>query len=210
MITDYSLYFVADVDFAAGRALEPFIEAAVRGGATVVQLRAKNRSFRDFVDLGRRAAVIVKGLGVPLLINDRVDVDLACRAEGVHLGREDVPPAAARRALAAGTVIGVSANTPEEAREAERQGADYIGAGPVFPTCSKATDLPMIGLEGVRRIKAAVRLPVVAIGGITEANAGQLRQAGADGIAVISAILGAADPETAARRLKLNFRGLAP
>jgi len=210
MITDYSLYFVADADFAAGRDLAPIIEAAVRGGVTVIQIRAKNRSFKDFVDLGRRAAAVLKKLGVPLLINDRVDVALACRAEGVHLGQEDVPPALARRALAEGTVIGVSANTPEEAHEAERQGADYIGAGPVFATASKATDLPIIGPEGVRRIKAAIRIPVVAIGGITEGNARELRAAGADGIAVISAILGAADPETAARRLKSSFQGLAP
>ncbi len=210
MITDYSLYFVADADFAAGRDLLPLIEAAVRGGATVVQLRAKNRSFNDFVDLGRQAAAVLKRLGVPLLINDRVDVALACRAEGVHLGQEDVPPAMARRALAEGTVIGVSAKTPDEAREAERQGADYIGAGPVFVTASKAIDLPVIGPDGVRRIKAAIRVPVVAIGGITEGNAGELRAAGADGIAVISAILGAADPEAAARRLKSSFLGAGP
>ncbi len=209
MITDYSLYFVADADLAAGRDLVVLIEAAVRGGATVVQLRAKSLDFGAFAELGRRAAAALEKLGVPLIVNDRVDVALACRA-GVHLGQDDASPALARRAMPAGTVIGVSANTPEEAREGERLGADYIGAGPVFATASKATALPLLGPEGVRRIKDSVGLPVVAIGGITEANAGRMREAGADGIAVISAILGAADAEAAARRLKTSFLGPTP
>ncbi len=131
-----------------------------------------------------------------------MDIALACGAAGVHLGQEDILPALARKVLAKGTVIGVSVNTPEEAEEAERQGADYVGAGPVYGTSTKDTDLPVLGPEGIRLIKGRVRIPVVAIGGITDENARAVREAGADGVAVVSAILGSPDPEQAARRLK--------
>lgn len=202
---DYSLYLVADAEFAAGRDLVPIIEAAVRGGVTVVQIRAKDLPFGDFLELGRRAAAVLKKKHVPLLINDRVDIALACGASGVHLGQDDMPLALARRVLAKGTVIGISVRTPEEALEAERQGADYVGAGPVYTTLTKTSDLPVIGLEGVRRIKSNIHIPVVAIGGITDENARAVREAGADAIAVISAILGAEDVERAARRLKRSI-----
>jgi len=199
---DYSLYLVADVDFAAGRDLVPLIEAAVAGGVTVVQLRAKNLPFLDFLALGRRVAPVLKHHRVPLIINDRADVALSCSAAGIHLGQDDLPLAVARKVMGKRTIIGMSVNTADAAREAERRGADYVGAGPAFETETKATDLPVLGLEGLRQIRRAVRIPVVAIGGITDRNAGLVREAGADGIAVVSAILGAADPREAARRLK--------
>ena len=199
---DLTLYLVADADYVAGRDLVPLIENAVRGGVTAVQLRAKNSSHGDFLDLARRAAAVLKTNRVPLLINDRVDIALACGAAGVHLGQDDVPPALARKVLAKGAVIGVSVNTPEEAEEAERQGADYVGAGPVYRTSTKDTDLPVLGPEGIRRIRDRVRIQVVAIGGITELNALAAREAGADGVAAVSAILGAPDPEQAARGLR--------
>jgi thiamine-phosphate pyrophosphorylase len=210
MPIDYTLYFVADADFASGRDLVPIIEAAVRGGATVVQLRAKDHPFQAFIELGRRAAAALKKRRIPLLINDRVDIALACAAAGVHLGQEDMPPALARKALGKGRLIGISVHTPEEALEAERQGADYVGAGPAYATTTIATGLPVLGPEGIRRIKDAVRLPVVAIGGITDRNARAVREVGADGVAVVSAILGAADPEKAARLIKKSFRGPVP
>ncbi|MGA2362750.1 MAG: thiamine phosphate synthase [Candidatus Aminicenantales bacterium] len=210
MPIDYALYFVADAEFASGRDLVPVIEAAVRGGVTVVQLRAKDYPFQAFVELGRRAAAILKKRRVPLLINDRVDVALACGAAGIHLGQKDMPPALARRALRKGSLIGISVNTPEEAREAENQGADYVGAGPAYATTTITTGLPVLGPDGIRRIKDAVRIPVVAIGGITDRNARAVRRAGADGVAVVSAILSATDPERAARQIKKSFRGLAP
>jgi thiamine-phosphate pyrophosphorylase len=210
MPVDYTLYFVADAEFAPGRDLVPVIEAAVRGGATIIQIRAKDYPFRAFIELGRRAAAVLKKRRVPLLINDRVDVALGCGAAGVHLGQQDMPPALARRALRKGAIIGVSVNTPEEAREAENQGADYIGAGPAYATTTITTGLPVLGPDGIRRIKDAVHIPVVAIGGITDRNAQAIRGAGADGVAVLSAILSAADPETAARLIKKSFRGLAP
>jgi thiamine-phosphate pyrophosphorylase len=202
MMVDYSLYLIADADYAAGRDLVPLIEAGVAGGVTIVQLRAKSLPFLDFLALGRRVAPVLKHHRIPLIINDRADVAMSCGAAGVHLGQDDLPLAVARRVMGERMIIGVSVNTADEAREAERLGADYVGAGPAFETATKATDLPVLGPEGLRLIKQTVRIPVVAIGGITDRNAGLVREAGADGIAVVSAILGAPDPREAARRLK--------
>jgi thiamine-phosphate pyrophosphorylase len=207
MATDYSLYLVADAKFAAGRDLVPLIESAVRGGVTIVQLRGKRLSYADFVDLGRRTAAALKKFRVPLIINDRADVALACGAAGVHLGQDDMPLSIARKVLAKKMVIGISANTLEEALEAERRGADYIGLGPIYATASKEMALPLVGPEGIRHVKSRVRIPVVAIGGITARNAPEVAAAGADGIAVISAILGRLNAEKAARRLKEVFMG---
>jgi len=205
VVADYSLYFVADAGFAAGRDLLPLIEAAVRGGVTAVQVRAKDLPVRQFLDLGRRAADSLKRHNIPLIINDRLDIALACGAAGVHLGQDDMPVSQARKIVGRRLVLGVSANNADEALEAERLGADYIGLGPIYATSSKTTDLPLVGEEGIRRLKGRVRIPLVAIGGITAANARAVKEAGADGIAVISAILGAPDPEAAARRLRTSF-----
>jgi thiamine-phosphate pyrophosphorylase len=203
---DYSLYLVADAGFASGRDLVTVIERAVRGGVTVVQIRGKGLPYDDFVGLGRRASAALRKLRVPLIINDRADVALACGAAGVHLGQDDMPLRLARKVLAENMVIGVSASTREESLEAQKRGADYIGLGPIFPTASKETSLPPVGPEGIRNVKARVRIPVVAIGGITTRNARAVLEAGADGIAVISAILGPTDTEGAARQLKNIFR----
>ena len=201
-MVDYSLYLVADVEYDPGRDVVTLIDAAVEGGVTVVQLRAKSLPFTTFLALGRSVVPVLKRRRVPLIINDRADVALSCGAAGLHLGQNDLPVAVARKILSEGMIIGVSVNTLEEAREAERQGADYVGAGPVFETSTKVTDLPVIGPEGIRRLKDVLRIPVVAIGGITAANAREVRAAGADGIAVVSAVLGASDPREAARHLK--------
>jgi thiamine-phosphate pyrophosphorylase len=210
VMIDYSLYLVADAGFVSGRDLVTLVEEAVRGGVTVVQLRAKHLPYPEFLELGRRLASVLRKRRVPLIVNDRADVALACGADGVHLGQEDMPLALVRRVMGKGTLFGVSVHTPEEAREAERLGADYVGAGPAYATASKATDLPPIGPEGIRRIKASVTIPVVAIGGITAENARALREAGADGIAVVSAILGATDARRAARGLKREISGDCP
>ena len=202
---DYSLYLIADAEYASGRDLVPLIEEAVKGGVTVVQVRGKGLPFDDFLELARRLKTVLKPRRVPLLINDRVDIALASGAAGVHLGQEDMPPALARKMLARNTVIGNSVNTPEEAREAERQGANYVGLGPVFATATKATDLPVVGPEGIRAVRDKISIPIVAIGGITPRNAGAVREAGADGIAVVSSILGAQDARKAARELKKAF-----
>jgi thiamine-phosphate pyrophosphorylase len=206
MPIDYSLYLVADAGFAAGRDLLESVEAAVRGGVTVVQLRGKNLAFRDFLQLGLRAADLLARAGVPLLINDRLDIALACGAAGVHLGQEDMPVPQARKLIGRDRVVGVSVNTPEEAVRAEREGADYVGAGPAYATSTKETDLAVLGPEGIGRIKRAVRIPVVAIGGIDAKNAAALAAAGADGIAVVSAVLGAPDARRAAEELKKAFK----
>lgn len=206
MPIDYSLYLVADAEFTAGRDLVGLIREAVRGGATIVQIRAKNLSSRDFLEIGLRAADLLARTGVPLLINDRVDIALASGAAGVHLGQEDMPVHLARRILGPDKLIGISVNTIGEALSAERDGADYVGAGPAHVTATKATALAVLGPEGIGRIKRAVRIPVVAIGGIGTANAAALAAAGADGIAVISAILGAPDARRAAEDLKRAFQ----
>ncbi len=202
MAIDFSLYFVADAGYAAGRDLVPIIGRAVAGGVTVVQLRGKDLPLHDFLDLAVRTAGILSQSGVPLLINDHVEVALACGAAGVHLGQEDMPLTQAKRLLGVGKITGLSVNSLAEALEAEKQGADYVGLGPAYATSTKTTDLPVLGAEGIRRIKSRLGIPVVAIGGITEANAGEVIAAGADGIAVVSAVLGAADAERAARNLK--------
>lgn len=205
MAVDYTLYLVADADYAAGRDLAGLVRAAVAGGVTVVQLRAKNLAGRAFVELGYALRRALADTGVPLLVNDRVDVAIACGTAGVHLGQEDMPVRLARALLGPDGTVGVSVNTPEEARRAELEGADYIGAGPAFATATKAMDLPVLGPEGIARIKAAVRIPVVAIGGVGPENAAGLARAGADGVAVISAVLGAPDARLAAEALRRAF-----
>lgn len=205
MAVDYSLYLVADADYAAGRDLAALVRAAVAGGVTVVQLRAKGLAGRALVELGYELRRALAATGVPLLVNDRVDVAIACGAAGVHLGQEDMPVRLARALLGPEGTVGVSVNTPEEARRAETEGADYVGAGPAFATATKATDLPVLGPEGIGRIKGAVRIPVVAIGGIGPDNAAGLARAGADGIAVVSAVLGAPDARLAAEALRREF-----
>jgi len=203
---DYSLYLVADADYAPGRGLPGLVEAAVRGGVTVVQLRAKTLAGRGFVDLAQAVAGVLAGTGVPLIVNDRLDVALACGAAGVHLGQDDLPVPLVRRILGPAGTIGVSVNGPDEARRAERDGADYVGAGPAFATATKVTDLRVLGPEGIEGIKRAVGIPVVAIGGIGTGNAASIAAAGADGIAVVSAILGAADARQAAEDLRKAFK----
>lgn len=199
---DWSLYFVADVNGAAGRDLVGLAREAVRGGVTMVQLRAKGLETREFLELATRMASALKGSSVPLIINDRVDIALACEAHGVHLGQDDMPLDKARQLLGKSKIIGVSANTMKEAHEAERLGADYIGLWPIYATTTKTTDLPALGPEGICRIRKKVAIPVVAIGGINAGNAADVMKAGAAGIAVVSAILGAPDPRSAAAELK--------
>jgi len=203
---DYSLYLVADTEFAGGRDLVPMVLEAVCGGVTIVQLRAKNCGTREFLRLALRLSDLLRGLRVPLLINDRTDIALACGADGAHLGQDDLPADAARRILGKSKIIGVSVNTIEEAEEAERLGADYVGLGPIYATGTKATDLPVLGPEGIRGMVRKIGVPIVAIGGLNAANAGGVMEAGAAGIAVVSAVLGAPDIRKAAETLKNSMR----
>ncbi len=194
---DWSLCFIADSEASAGRDILWLIEEAVAGGATIVQLRGKKWTGRDFLRMGIKSVELLRPKGIPLIINDRADIALACRADGVHFGQDDLPVRAARKILGRGHIIGISVNTPDEARRAEEAGADYAGAGPVFATLSKRDIQPLLGLEGLRRIRAETRLPILAIGGITPANVTEVIAAGANGVAVISAIASARSPRQA-------------
>ncbi len=199
---NYSLVLVTDRALAQGRPTADIVRAAVAGGVTCVQLREKDCGTREFLAEARKLLAILRPLGVPLIINDRVDVALAAGADGVHLGQQDLPLAEVRRLAPAGWIVGVSAESVEDAIHAVQGGADYIGASPVFATPTKADHAPPLGLDGLRRIRAAVKLPLVAIGGIHAGNARDVVRAGADGLAVVSAIVAADRPRAAAADLR--------
>lgn len=199
---DWRLCLVADAEAADGRDLGSIVAGAVEGGITLLQLRAKKLDTRPFLDLAIELRPLLRGAGIPFLINDRLDIALASGADGVHLGQNDMPAAAARKLLGEDALIGISANTVEEARTAESEGADYIGLSPVYGTPSKTDTDPPIGLEGVGRLTEAVSIPGIAIGGIGSSNAGDIFLAGAAGIAVISAIMAAKDIRKAAAELR--------
>jgi thiamine-phosphate pyrophosphorylase len=186
---------------APGGDLVRAVEEAVAGGVTLVQLREKGRSSRELFTLALKLRELTRKQGVPLIINDRLDIALAAGADGVHLGQSDLPVGEARRIGGEGLVIGASAHNPEEARRAEAEGADYLGAGAVFPTESKGDITALIGLEGLAAICGAVRIPVVGIGGIGPARLREVKAAGAAGAAVISAILSRPDTRAAAMEL---------
>jgi len=199
---DYSLYLVIGEEFTAGRPLLEVIRAAVEGGVTMVQLREKAAHVDHALELALAARALLESRGIRLIINDRLDIAIKSGAAGVHLGQGDLPCAEARRLAMPGFLIGVSVSTVDQAVRAVRDGADYLGVSPVFDTPTKPDTPAATGLEGLRRIRAAVGLPLVAIGGINERNAVEVLRAGADGIAVVSAIGSASDPRAAARRLK--------
>lgn len=197
-----SLYLVTDRACAQGRPLTQLVEAAVRGGVTAVQLREKALDTRAFLAEARALKRLLAPLGVALVINDRVDVALACDADGVHLGQRDMPVEDARRLLPAGVFLGLSVETMEQVHAARSLPVDYLGISPVFATPTKTDTAQPWGLAGVRQVRAATTLPLVAIGGVHAGNARALRVEGADGLAVVSAICAAADPERAAAALR--------
>lgn len=197
---DYGLYLVTDRGMAGARSLATIVAEAVAGGASVVQYREKTGAPRSMIE-GARALRAILPSHVPLIVNDRLDVALACGADGVHVGQDDIPCIEVRRIGGPDLIVGVSVSTVEEAARAEREGADYLGISPVFATPTKTDTPAATGLDGLRLIRAAVRLPLVAIGGIHAGNAEQVMRAGADGVAVVSAIMAAADPRAAAAAL---------
>lgn len=199
---DYSLYLVTDPDMVPAARWLDTVLAAVEGGVTVVQLRDKRASGKQLYE---QALVLKQALDrcrVPLLVNDRIDVALAVGAAGAHLGQEDMPCAAARRLVGPSFVLGVSVSTVEQARRAAVAGADYLGVSPVFDTPTKPDTPEATGLAGLSRIRACTALPLVGIGGLHEGNAAAVRRAGADGLAVVSALMAAPDPRAAAQRLR--------
>lgn len=199
---DYRLYLVTDRALSRGRSMTEVVTAAVRGGATCVQVREKSCSTREFIELSLAVKKIVAPLGVSLIINDRLDVAQAVAADGVHLGQSDMPLTLARKIVGPYMVIGISAESLTDALEAERGGADYLGVSPIFATPTKTDTAPPLGLTGLAEIRRQVRLPLVGIGGINSENAEEAIAHGADGIAVVSAIVSAPDCKDATRRLR--------
>ncbi len=197
---DLTLYVITDRRLS-GRSHEEVAEAAIRGGATVIQFREKDASTREMVEIASRLREITKRYGVPLIVNDRVDVALAVDADGVHVGTEDMPIAIAKRLIGPGKVVGASASTVEEALFAVEQGADYLGVGSIFATGTKVDAGPPIGIERLVEIASRVPIPVVAIGGIHHGNVAEVIRAGANGVAVISAVVAAEDIADSTRRL---------
>jgi thiamine-phosphate pyrophosphorylase len=200
----WRLYVITDERLGRGRSHLQIAEAAIRGGADVVQLRDKTASSRLLYDIALQLRRLTRETEVPFVVNDRLDVALAADADGVHIGREDLPASVVRRILGPGKILGVSAETVEEAVTAEKEGADYLGVGPVFEARgSKADAGEPLGLGLIARIRRECRLPIVAIGGIHAENARLVRDAGANAAAVISAVASADDIAQATRRLKL-------
>ncbi len=186
------------------------VDQALTGGATSIQLRAKTLPTRELVSLGTALLERTRARGCPLLVNDRVDVACAIGADGAHIGQDDLPPAAARMLLGPDRILGVSTATVAELTEAIDAGATYLGVGDIFGTPSKPDAGMPVGLAVLRELAGRSPVPVVAIGGIRADNAGACRQAGAAGIAVISAVMGTPDPSVAARQLIRGFRGTNP
>jgi thiamine-phosphate pyrophosphorylase len=200
-VPDLSVYLVTDRSLSRGRELVEVVLAAVRGGATVVQLREKEAPARETLELGRVLLGRLRPLGVPLIVNDRVDLALALGADGVHVGQGDLPPEVARRLMGPDALVGLSITGPGDLSTLDPSVVDYAGVGPLFPTTSKADATPALGLEDFARLRRLLPVPVVAIGGISTANAAAVIAAGADGVSVVSAICSAEDCELAASTL---------
>ena len=194
------IYLVTSQTLSAGRTTLEITQAALAGGIHLIQLREKELPTREFFRLAEQMRQLTADAGALLIINDRLDIALAVDADGVHLGQEDLPIAAARR-LAPDLIIGASTHSIAEAQQAEKDGASYINIGPLFPTQTKQWDDEFLGLEGLRRISATVSLPFTVMGGIKPNHIPDLRRAGAQIIAVVTAITAAPDPECAAREL---------
>jgi thiamine-phosphate pyrophosphorylase len=199
---DYSLYLVTDAGLARGRTHHEIVQAAIRGGVTVVQYREKSASTRRMIEEARELRDLCRARGIPFIVNDRVDVALAADADGVHVGQNDMPASLARKLIGRDKILGVSAENVAQARAAVTDGADYIGASPIFATPTKPDAPPPMGVQGLQELTRACTIPIVAIGGLNATNAASMIRAGAAGVAVISAIVNAEDVARAARELK--------
>jgi len=205
---DLSLYLVIGRPALEFRDLFDVVGAAVAGGVSIVQLRDPQAPTRGLVEEARALKALLGPLDVPLIVNDRVDVALAAGADGVHLGQDDMAPSDARRLLGPDFIVGLSVGNPSEfeASRGDLSAVDYLGVGPVRATATKSDAGACIGVEGVAAIRALTSLPIVAIGGLAAGDAAPVVRAGAQGIAVVSAICGAQDPEAAARALSAEVR----
>ena len=199
------LYLVTDQASARGRTLTDVVAAAVQGGVTCVQLREKRLSTRDFLAQAFVLKTLLAPYQIPLVINDRIDIALACGAQGVHLGQSDMPVAQARCLLPPDVFIGWSVETMDDVARSASLPVDYLGVSPIHATPTKTDTQPPWGLDGLRQVRAATTLPLVAIGGIQAHNARDILRAGADGLAVVSALCAAVDPCAAALELRQLF-----
>jgi len=199
---DYSLYLVTDRGLARGRSTLEVVKAAVAGGVTCIQLREKDCSTLEFIEQALAIRSFLEAHNIPLIINDRLDVALAVAADGVHLGQNDMPLEMARKIAGRSMLIGISTESVQDAVAAEKGGADYLGVSPIYATPTKTDTAPPLGLEGLQEIRKQVKIPLVGIGGLNKSNAAEVIRGGADGVAVVSAIVAADDPETSAMNLK--------
>lgn len=199
MPLDPSLYVVLDRTAARGRELEDILNAVIAGGCRLVQLREKTWPSGVLLPLAERLRQRCREAAVTFIVNDRVDLALAVDADGVHVGQDDLPPRAVRPLLRAGMILGRSTHSPGQARVAQADGADYVAVGSMFPTATKP-DFELVGPDLVRTVRPEIRVPLVGIGGITLTNVAEVIRAGADGVAVVSAVCGAPDPADTTRR----------
>ena len=204
---DTTLYFITDSTSVSPERFLPVVEAACKGGATIVQLREKDRTTREYMDLAKDVHEITARYGIPLIIDDRVDVALAIGAEGVHVGQSDMPVRLARSLMGNSKIVGATTKTVPQALEAYEQGADYLGCGAIYPTTTHVKTV-ITPVETLKDVVKAVPIPVNAIGGLNKDNIFVLKGSGIAGICAVSAIMKAADPETAARELKQAFLNL--
>jgi thiamine-phosphate diphosphorylase len=201
-VVDYSLYLVTDRNISKGRHNLSVVESAVRGGVSCVQLREKNCSTFEFIEQALLLKKFLSDQNIMLIINDNLEVAQAVGADGIHLGQKDTPLSTAKKIIGDSMIIGISAEYLNDAVRAEKEGADYIGVGPIYSTATKTDTGAPIGLDGLIKIRKSVKIPIVAIGGVNHTNAESVIKSGADGIAVVSAIVSAKNPEKAARELK--------
>ena len=199
---DYSLYLVISQSDCRGRDVFQVLEQAVQGGVRLVQLREKNMPTRDLVALAKKMKAFLAGHNIPLIINDRVGVALAVDADGVHVGQDDMHPLDVRPLIGSNRILGLSINTEEQLREAQTMPVDYLGIGPVFATQTKKDSKPVLDVDELSSMCKKKHVPAVGIGGINAQNASEVIAAGAEGIAVVSAICGADSPQSAAGELK--------
>ena len=203
---DYTLYLVTDRQLMSCDSLTEAVEQAILGGCTMIQLREKELSSLEFYNQAVAVKQVTDKYHIPLIINDRVDIAMAAQATGVHIGQHDLPAAAVRKVIGENMLLGVSASSIAEAIQAQQDGADYLGVGAMFPTGTK-TDADSVSMEELQKIRAAVSLPIVVIGGINKGNAGRFKPLGIDGLAVVSAIIAQSDIKAAAAELKDLFCG---
>lgn len=203
---DYTLYLVTDRQLMSCDSLTEAVEQAILGGCTMIQLREKELSSLEFYNQAVAVKQVTDKYHIPLIINDRIDIAMAVQATGVHIGQHDLPAAAVRKVIGENMLLGVSASSIAEAIQAQQDGADYLGVGAMFPTGTK-TDADSVSMEELQKIRAAVSLPIVVIGGINKGNAGRFKPMGIDGLAVVSAIIAQSDIKAVAAELKDLFCG---